>query len=62
MIDDEKTDDGVPLGAVTGAGFGGNGLGISTDSLLRDRLRYSNSDTCIKQEQHNTVQVIFKLA
>jgi len=45
ITDVEKAEDRVLLGDVTAAGFGGNGLGVSTDSLLRDRLRYSNNET-----------------
>lgn len=44
----EKAEDGALLGAVLGGG-GGGGLGKSTDSRLRDRLRYSNSETCVTQ-------------
>lgn len=46
MTDEEKAEDEELVLAVVGAMLGGTGLGMSTDSRLRDRLRYSSNDTC----------------
>lgn len=43
----DKLDEDDPLVTlVTPADCDGNVLGVSTDSLFRDRLRYSNNETC----------------
>lgn len=49
MTDEEKAEDEGLVLAVVGAVLGGTGLGISTDSRLRDRLRYSSNDTYMNQ-------------
>ena len=53
ITDEEKTGAEAQTGAVAAAVIGGGGgRGRSTDKRLRDRLRYSSNDTCIKHEQH----------
>ena len=45
ITEEENVEDGALAGVATVAGFGGTGRGKSTDSLFRERLRYSSNDT-----------------
>ena len=54
---DEEFDGGVTTAVCCGNVLGGR----STDSLLRDRLRYSNKDTCRIKEQHNCMRTLLFL-
>ena len=45
ITEEENVEDGALAGVATVTGFGGTGRGKSTDSLFRERLRYSSNDT-----------------